>query len=80
MMNPGLAGLFAGGLVGAYVPTLRDQIRGGRIEVPFGTINPIGVRRDEHPLAFRLCVAGMVGLVALILIASVVLVVRALLS
>ncbi|EZP52520.1 hypothetical protein BW41_02280 [Sphingomonas sp. RIT328] len=80
MMNPGLAGLFAGGVAGVYVPTLRDQIRDGRIEMPLGGINPIGVRRDEHPLAFLLCSVAMVGCVAILLIVSAILVVRAFLS
>ena len=78
-MNPGVAGLLTGGVVGAYAPMLRDQIRHGRIDVPIGGINPIGVRRDQPPLAYRACATAMVAIVATLLVASIVLIVRALL-
>ncbi len=70
-MSPALVAVLADGLVAGYIPILRRQIRDGAIGVPAGGVIPITVRRDEHPLAFALCIGGIVALLALIVLGSV---------
>lgn len=66
-MSPGVAGVLGSGLGAAYLPVLRNQIRDGEVRMPVGGTIPLRVRRDDHPLAFRLCAAAMVAAAAIIL-------------
>jgi hypothetical protein len=77
-MTPAIAGMLAGGVAAGYVPSLRSQIREGEVRVPAGGVIPLRVRRDDHPLAFRLCAAGMVLLTAGLMAVGVALVAEAL--
>lgn len=79
-MTPALAAVAGGAASAAFIPFLRAQIRDGEIGIPFGSINPILIRRDEHPLAFRLAAVALAGFVALLLIACVAILVRAILA
>ena len=75
-MTPVMAAVSGGAVTAAFIPALRDQIRDGEIGIPFGTINPIRVRRGEHPVVFRLAAVALSVFVALLLIACVAIVVR----
>jgi len=72
-VNHAATALLTDALVAGYAPTVRRQIREGVIDVPAGGIVPITVRRDEHPVAFRLCVCGIVAMLVLLVVVSSIL-------
>ena len=75
-MTSSLAAILGGAVTAAYIPILRNQIRDGEVSIPFGSINPIRIRKDEHPLAFRLAAYALVSFVAFLLIACIAILVR----
>ena len=77
-MSPALSAVAGGTIAVGYVPILRRQLRDGTIGIPLGTINPIRIRRDEHPLAFRVAACLVGGLVMLVLLGCLLLLVRSL--
>lgn len=77
-MTPAIAAVLGGIVTAAFVPILRDQIHDGEVGIPFGSINPVRIRRDEHPLAFRLAAIALGGFVAFLLIACAVILLRSL--
>ena len=76
-MNSAVAGVLGGGVVAAYVPLLRRQIRAGSIQVGHVGVKPILVTRHDHPLAFRIVAAAVPAAVALLLAACALLVAEA---
>jgi hypothetical protein len=76
-MNPVAAATMGGGVIAAYLRILVRQIRSGEIGIPFGTINPIVVRRIEHPVAFLLCAVMLVAVTILIFGTSLLILARA---
>jgi hypothetical protein len=70
-VTPVVGGLVGGVVAAICAPTLRRQYRDGEIRFPIGGPNLVRVRRDEHPVNFRLCVAT-IALLATGLIAATV--------
>jgi len=70
-VTPSVSGLLASGIAASYVPSLRGQIRDGEVRLPVGGVTTLRLRRDEHPLAFRLCAAAMVMLTVGLIVVGV---------
>ncbi|MFN3435454.1 MAG: hypothetical protein ACK4ZY_13775 [Sphingomonas sp.] len=76
-MSPAVVAVLGDALVAGYVPILRRQVREGVLDVPAGGVIPITVRREEHPVAFMLCIGGIIALLALIVLGSIGLLLKA---
>lgn len=79
-MTPGLAAFLGGAVTAGYVPILRGQLRDGEVGIPFGTINPIRIRRDEHPLLFRCAAVLLTVAIAALLLACAAILVRSMIA
>ena len=77
-MNPALAALIGGATSAGYAPILRQQVRDGVVSIPIGGVNPLQIRRDTNPRAFRVAVGLMTALVTALVIGCAVLLVGAL--